>query len=255
MHRSEAAYTCTSMGGHLVAIETEEEFAFIRDNIQLLEQFHWSDAIYGHDGQWQWETSGIPLGDLNHWRYDTVPTPNHYSKRDRYMQLDFARIWWKAFHDWPRHAICELQLDQPAPPTDPSCCQFKLFNSCYQFAGFSDRKSWQDASNECAAHGGHLVRIDSQNENEYMDYITGSSSQGRWTDGVYDVSAQTWNWSSSGEEVSYFGWAAVYGTPDLSQVPQPTTPSCLSLSTWWLSQSCSFQQAYICEVEIDLGYW
>ena len=252
MDRTAAAYNCTSMGGHLIAIETEEEYVFVRDNIHLEERFHWSDAVYGHDGIWRWESSNEAMGALNKWRYGRVPTPNHRTMSDRYMQLDFTRIWWKAFHHWPRHAICELLLDQPAAPAPATCCEFKLFDSCYHYSGSDVRKTWQDASNDCQSHGGHLVTINSENENEYMDYITGTTSAARWSGGVYDVTTQTWKWSSSGEAITVYHWSA--GVPDPSRIPQPTSESCMALGVWWQSYSCTIPWPYICEIEMG-SYW
>ena len=95
---------CYHLGGHLVFIETEEEWQFINHEIQKRGTWNtsaWHIGLRKRDGVWTWE-SGEQL-DISKWR-DSEPDGN-----DIYAEISKNGGLFNAFSGFDRNAyICEM---------------------------------------------------------------------------------------------------------------------------------------------------
>ena len=135
-----------------------------------------------------------------------------------------------------------------------------LLNSCYIL--FAQPNQWIDAENHCQRLDGHLVKITSSDETEFVKstfltshglvYWIGLSDQAtedtwKWTDGS-TLSGYT-NWKSSQPSNNYGNQncAAIVMTVGRFQLGAPSRYTLNNHNAEWNDLECHFSFGYICE--------
>ena len=108
------------------------------------------------------------------------------------------------------------------------------------------RGTHQAALNYCAENGGHLARIESKDEQEFIERLTSNSNDHYWVDGSDAAREGRWMFSD-GTPMSYFNWYP----------GEPTGPQGVEdfLVVWnknmWNDASAKSSYSFICEWEGD----
>ncbi|XP_033764206.1 brevican core protein-like [Pecten maximus] len=121
-------------------------------------------------------------------------------------------------------------------------------NSCLRFV--SGDKSWNDADTDCRRHGGLLLQIHSQQDQDFVYESLKSlhwSDSGAWIGATDSGSEGHWRWSD-GSRVKYGHWS-----PGEGPSHNATNENCAMISVddgMWYDYDCTaviYNQAYICQ--------
>ena len=83
-------------------------------------------------------------------------------------------------------------------------------SSCYK--SFTDRKSWKDAESVCESEGGHLASVHSQEENQFIEDISGNYT---WLGGTDVDTEGQWIWvDGSPFDWNASNWGVANGEPN-----------------------------------------
>uniref|UniRef100_A0A8C8RHR6 Asialoglycoprotein receptor 1 n=1 Tax=Pelusios castaneus TaxID=367368 RepID=A0A8C8RHR6_9SAUR len=135
--------------------------------------------------------------------------------------------------------------------TQDGCCprNWEHFaQSCYWFS--QARKNWEEANSYCIAQDAHLVIINNQEEQLYLQHhtipvytwigLTDTSGQWKWVDGtIYTMNSRQWR---AGQPDEYYGHGLGGGE------------DCVHFHDdgLWNDEHCSRQYRWVCEVEIKV---
>ncbi|MHA2316473.1 MAG: lectin-like protein [Candidatus Hodarchaeales archaeon] len=193
---SDAKIDCESRGGYLVTITSQEENDFITN---LIGSNHvwigFTDETT--EGDWQWVT-GEPVTYTN-WGGGQ---PDDWDVGEDYAELGDSE-YWSGIHwnDCPtgmgNYYVCEFENQEPSGN----------FNG-HQYTLITLAQTWTHAKIGCEARGGHLVTINSQEENELVRNLIGSNII--WIGFTDEVTEGDWQWVT-GEPITYTNWV---GPPD-----------------------------------------
>ena len=202
-----------SLAGHLVTIDDMSEQTWLSGQFSAPEQF-WIGLVQNLDdsacspscepgGGWVW-VDGTPLSYQN-WA-GGEPNNNHpCSEEVAALNIWSAGLWadYPAVPSVPIRGIMELEVL-------PSEWILNPLNDHWYRA--SSPGTWQSAEDEALANGGHLVTIDSQGEQDWLNTQFSTPEQ-YWIglfqdfdDPDYSEPAGGWKWIS-GAPVSYTNWA------------------------------------------------
>lgn len=179
-------YVCFRHGGYLVSIETDEEWKFIKGEIQKRNSWNttaWHIGLYKSyvtdNLNWTW-LSGEPL-NISKWR-DSEPNGNDSNAEISKNESLFNGI----SHRDENAFICEFPEE---------CPSVSFNNSWYTFAAFYWRWDWERAA--CQTLGGDLVSIETEEEwNFIADEIlrrNASIPKNGWSIGLMKK-AGNWTW-------------------------------------------------------------
>ena len=110
------------------------------------------------------------------------------------------------------------------------------------------RGTHQAALNYCAENGGHLARIESKDEQAFIERLLSGSNESYWIDGSDEAREGRWMFSN-GTPMSYFNW----------HPGEPTGPQGIEdfLVVWnknmWNDASAKSFQSFICEWDGPAG--
>lgn len=142
---------------------------------------------------------------------------------------------------------CAEDLDLPSVCWK---CDAELEGHCYLLkCGANVNEEWAKARAICYDHGGYLLRIDSQEENDLVDAMNVGCATEIYL-GLTDAGSQgnyRWVTESGGGKPSYTNWG--YGQPDETSSDKHCAyvEELNDEAVWW-DGSCSADRAYICEI-------
>jgi hypothetical protein len=136
----------------------------------------------------------------------------------------------------------------------PACvCMAENFGGrTYQFC--AKGRPWAEAAAFCSEHGYHLVTIDSEAEDRWLESTTRLIADTTWWMGYNDqVLEKHWVWLD-GSATTYVHWAA--GQPNNKDGRE----DCGELNrfaplTGWNDQPCEDVQPFVCESPVDGSSW
>ena len=127
---------------------------------------------------------------------------------------------------------------------------------------YDNALSWEEAKAHCESLGGHLVTINSAEENELVHSMISDDSRIAWIGAYFDTETGAWRWVTD-EEFDYTNWAS--GEPTNSEAsPEPyahmhpcdigtvqvsATWNDMSILDSWTSHYAVQNSSYICEYE------
>ena len=155
------------------------------------------------EGQWKWIT-GEPINYKN-W---ADGEPNDTDDED-FMMIYKSSGKWNDVYDSTRSAlysysfICEYD-NQVNTSNFTIAKTFEYDRKKYEV--YSNIVDWQTAKNLCAQKGGHLVTIESADENNAIFENIKDLTNNRYWIGITDVNSEgTWSWVN-GETSTYSNW-------------------------------------------------
>ncbi len=225
---SSAKAACEALDGHLVTITSAEENAFIHNlvgNNRVWLGFTDSETYGASEGNWRWIT-GENVSYTN-WHY---LNPSNSGGIEHYAELmgNYGGLW----NDLPlSHAVitgyvCEWdslvtphttfytnatqQIRYETPSKAPH--NGTIFNY-HEYKLIQTLVNWTTAQAACEALGGHLVTINSSEENDFVTNLVGTDRVhiGFTDSPIYGASEGNFKWITN-EIVNYDNWYA--GEPD-----------------------------------------
>ncbi|XP_053386383.1 perlucin-like protein [Mercenaria mercenaria] len=123
-------------------------------------------------------------------------------------------------------------------------------NSCYLFAR-NHASSFTEAEHYCQQHGGHLITIETKNENLFIkDFLRGLKGEYHWLGLTDEMVEGVWKWYTSNRDVTYTDWYP--GEPNSHR---GTEEDCVVFSYTedyrWLDVPCTRSYEPICEIVSD----
>ncbi len=192
----EAKQYCENSGGYLATFTSEEEWNVIHEQIIENGNQYWFGGYgKGSIDTWIWITGEA-------WSYsDWCPgEPNNaYNGAENYLGTWTGSYQWNDYRpDVELGFICEFG--------DVVTQQRYTFNG-HTYQIFDSSISWEDAKSFCETLGGHLVSINSKDENEFIESIIKDAKQDiYWTGGLKEESSDVWQWLD-GTLLTYTNWA------------------------------------------------
>ncbi|XP_078314553.1 perlucin-like [Crassostrea virginica] len=117
-------------------------------------------------------------------------------------------------------------------------------NSCYHVS--RDAESWVEAMRMCEIHGGYLARVESAEEQTFIEnLLQGLHGRMYWLGGSDWSKEGSWVWEPYGSAINYTNWH--HGQPDNTH----NAEHCLLLDRHsrfqWMDYNCHEPLHYICE--------
>lgn len=260
---------CRTLGGHLVQIESEGEQAFVARLLarRAADKSYWIDGTdEENEGVWRF-SDGRPIS-FSKWA-SREPTHAKGSVPEHSLELGPGKnyLWNDLCSGYRQPFVCEWdhaggpsELKPQVPAAVPSMPKDAAEFAGHHYQIYWARSPWHVAKQRCEAAGGHLVRIESREEQRFIDELIKRSpgprfliGLGYWADGSDAKSEGAWQYSD-GRPLVYTNWAATqpdnydgvqhYLTIRGSDDENP--------GTWddiWPSQ----RQSYICEWDHGLS--
>ncbi|XP_078316000.1 perlucin-like protein [Crassostrea virginica] len=116
-------------------------------------------------------------------------------------------------------------------------------NSCYHVS--ADQESWMVGMRMCEMHGGYIVHIESQSEDDFIRHLMKHNGiEKSWLGGSDWTIEGMWVWEPDGHSFLYSNFA--HGQPNNYH-----GENCLSMehghSYKWDDDDCDNHKAYVCE--------
>ncbi|XP_028395191.1 uncharacterized protein LOC114519267 isoform X2 [Dendronephthya gigantea] len=252
---------CLGYGADLASILNSSEVNFIYQETSLLGNYNFWIGLYRNKTTsdpkegWIW-SDGSNFTDAR-WLYGE---PNNYLKNENCADLNAKSKGWND-NDCAKlfSSICKrrkglpdptVPTAGPLPPTKdpPPRCDvgWVAFNrSCYRM--FSNWKNWDRAKSVCRDTGGHLVRIDNDNEQHFLAELVRPTRHNYWI-GLHFNSAGQWVWEfRSNDSLKYKNWQS--GEPNSLGKERCVEMYGHAQAGYWNDASCYGWKSYICEKE------
>ncbi|XP_035698761.1 uncharacterized protein LOC118431627 [Branchiostoma floridae] len=231
----EASVTCQADGGTLAMPRDDTTNAFLVDlkNTANADK-HFYFGLDSNDGSWNF----VDGGELNYTDWG-AGQPSGNEKCAEYFPAtrvdDGERNKWNDHYCWEnRGFICETG---PRPYTDRNGTRYNVF---------AVSMTYSDASHACAADGGRLADVTSQDLQDFLvAMIEEVGAGGDFWIGLQHV-AGGWTWSdgTAVSDCSFSNWAA--GEPDSAD--QACGRLRASGGFKWDGTGCGEQQSFICQI-------
>ncbi|XP_029919163.1 C-type lectin domain family 4 member E-like isoform X1 [Myripristis murdjan] len=163
---------------------------------------------------------------------------------------------------------CDVVQPSCRPPTEGGTC-FKCDpdwerhgNKCYRF--LTEKLTWDQSRSRCEELGGHLVKIDSKDEQCFLDWTLidkMDEAEDKFWIGLTDqVTEDEWLWvdgSKLDESLAFWN----YGEPDNWREKNPDGEDCARMGEkggapdlkCWRDQDCNKPQKGVCEKTPSMG--
>jgi hypothetical protein len=193
---------CEQKGGHLITIDSKyendiaislisEEYASWIGYTDVAKEGEWKDTFDNKATYSNW-TEGEPNNHWNVENYAEVYKTGLWNDTKNFGS-SFAKIGFICEYD---NAISSIKPD-------------KTVNELgHTYEIYTTKMSWKDAYRFCEKKGGHLVTVDSQDEEEIVYEIQKMYSpyDKMWLGATDEYSEGTWKWIT-GESINYKNWA------------------------------------------------
>ena len=196
---TEAKQWCEQNGGYLATATTEGEWNAIKG---ILEKYKGVNSWLGAEntsGSWKW-LSGESM-NYNVWgknQPDNNEGVEHYLGTWGKWYGYINGYFWNDYVNSP-YDVGGFVMEKEIVPT--ATAEFN--GNKYEY--YSDTMSWWQAYRFCEKKGGHLVTINSKEENDFVVGMTTGKNYGVWTGGKTDSSHEVWYWIT-GEPFEYQNW-------------------------------------------------
>lgn len=213
---NQAYRICENKGGHLVTITSKEENDFIHDLCKDYCSLVWIGAnVFNREPtkeNWYWITgepfsydgwnTGEPNYDQSIERYGVmfIGTGNIGTWND--TGLNSSTYFYR--HNMVRGFVCEYDNGDVNAEQYTATARVEMNGTAYEV--FDYAVDWQTAEAICEAKGGHLVRIDSNIENESVVALANRGKKSEyWINATDRVSEGIWM-DSDGNNLIYTNW-------------------------------------------------
>lgn len=162
---------------------------------------------------------------------------------------------------WYFYGEDDYRLDDDTPVTKQSASYLEQLNMCspetenkesfqgHTYQLFDTPMSWSSAEDMCVSMGGHLISINSMEEQSFAMRLTeNAKAENIWTGGYYDTLFGQWLWTD-GSDFSYTNWDVWYNYEG-EAVSQPDNWSGDEYCIRYANQSIDFGDYYV-----NFGGW
>jgi len=251
VHFPKAANHCAALGGHLIRIDSADENKFARKFAsQGGVTTMWIDGTDSWADEGDWRYSNGQKMNYSNW-------PNHEpdgGKIENRVAMWENALWYADLGElWDLAYICEWD-----GPTASTQREKKIPADATEWNGhfykaIPLRGTHQAALNQCVENGGHLVRIESKDEQEFIEKLLADSNESHWIDGSDAAREGRWMFSN-GTPMQYFNWG-VPGEPSNRSgdtgAPQHFLTIYPESFTWDDKEPSRHHFPFICEWEGD----
>ncbi|KAL9963778.1 hypothetical protein ACROYT_G027318 [Oculina patagonica] len=238
---NDAKAFCDASGTQLVKIKSADENDFVNQEFLPDGASYWiglTDAVT--EGDWKW-SDGSKLAWYTNW---VTGEPNNYNNQDcvaiakgDFDDKYFDGEWHDAECTKTREYIYQFVSAKVLFQCQPSWTAFE--GSCYIL--FTDKKDWNNAKAFCNANGAQLVKIESADENDFVNQEFLPDSY--WI-GLTDAEIEgDWKWSDGSILTAYTNW--------MSEEPNNyNNQDCVAIANdgEWHDAECTKVREYICEM-------
>ncbi|XP_045179679.2 macrophage mannose receptor 1-like isoform X2 [Mercenaria mercenaria] len=236
----QAEAACVADYSHLVDINSDAEIKFLT-NLMRADYKYPFDAWIGLNDRevndtYVWVSSGKVAVYTSWGQYE----PNDVVWTQACVQMNWRGKWDDKRCSYARAYICK----RPAKAKCPERWTF-FRNDCYKYNS-EVKKPWEEAEDACVADAGHLVDINSRDENTFLTYLMTRDilyPSDTWI-GLNDREINdTHVWVSSGKVATYTSWGQ-YEPNDVVW-----TQACVLMTSRgeWDDKRCTYSRAYICK--------
>ncbi len=240
MTYAQAEEHCRAEGSYLVEIGSQIEQCFLQGLVG--ENNVWIGLQdKAHNENWSHWNSGAPV-EYSNWRYDQ---PDNYEGEQYCGEL--VNVWmngkWTDNNcNWRNKFVCERGSDQA----------FLATRKCYSF--HEERKNYSEAQDMCASMGGHLVEINSEYEQLFLNGIFNTGDKSgcylRWiwlglNNHSDDGNRTTWH---SGTNITYSNWGSGEESAHILWHRMQST-NCIVMDSHgkWQHSDCDTKLRFLCE--------
>lgn len=201
-----ARQRCAQLEGCLVRIESSSEQAFIRELLRGTTNPFWIDCSDdGSEGTWQF-ADGQPA-PFTKWM---AGEPNNAMNGENFVVLRNSNS--AAWNDLSGGARCNFICEwEPTPVkhTAPAA-SIKIPADAKSFGGsqykrFDDPCTRTVAERRCAEVGGHLARLESRGEQQFVHKLIEDGEKAFWIDGTDEIHEGRWR-LSDGSAMEFTNW-------------------------------------------------
>lgn len=252
---NQAYRVCEKKGGHLVTITSQEENDFVFDLANDFENnYCWLGGTdFASEGNWYWVNSE-KFGYSN-WRSGE---PNDDSNgTEEYMHMHVLNDYAGQWNDLPNDInnvfgfICEYEGDANETLYTPT---ETIDNGEIKYEIYDYSVDWATAEKICEAKGGHLVVIDSQEENEVIYNAIKDNSKSEYWMGITDVESEGIWTNFKGDILGYTNWLTNEPSNDFNTEEYALIRSADGLWADLKSFAYSYHSiGFICEYELTQG--
>ncbi len=241
---SAAKAEAAAKGGFLAVITSQEENDFIRDGL-IADRAWIGYTDEANEGDFEWVN-----GEDDTYTNWNSGEPNDYGNGEDYTEILKSHGRWNDLSNSAhREFVMEIPCSNEAPTCDdvsenkPGFIYLGEFNDAKYFV--SDHPSdWGYAKSNSEANGGHLVVINSQEENDFIQNNINPSTGSVWTGLNTVASPDVFNWVN-GDPVNYTNWQA--GEPNGNGTNQAVRLK-KSSGEWTDRGAYSYSYEYVMEV-------
>jgi len=205
-----AGQECEKMGGHLVRIESAGEQEFVNGLIGPGQYAFWIDGSdETREGDWRFGNGQR----ITYSNWDSENPSNHYGGEHALEIRQKYGGRWNDNASGRRHPfICEwdgrrrppARLGRTRRPPPPPKGARRFGEHHYML--FDMRLTWHLARRQCEALGGHLARIETAEEQQFVaSLISVGRRKKYWLDGSDEVVEGRWVFGN-GKELTYTNW-------------------------------------------------
>jgi serine/threonine protein kinase len=248
---------CEGLGGHLARIESQDEQEFVKTLVGNNKDSYWIDGTDEEkEGTWLF-SDGSPVNKYTNWRFGEPNNFDGFSWGKPEHSVQFRAdsgangVWNDARGDIRLPFVCEwdsLRIPS-AKPVETVLASTRIPDDSVRFGGhhyklFDVPTAWYVAKRRCEASGGHLARIQSPEEQKFVEQLIGSGKSEWYSADGSDARVEgTWE-DSEGAKLNYSNW----------DEEQPNAASqgenCLAIfrkNGRWHNRDCGWRIGYICE--------
>ncbi|WP_392886520.1 lectin-like protein [Eubacterium limosum] len=216
---SVAKEKCAEMGGHLVTINEDWEQETVEKLMSIGDKdFYWTGGYTQDHEKWRWVTNESFV--YSKW---AEGEPNNHDNKENYIGVYKNSKKWNDFAG--DNSVYNGFILEIEPDLDDAVFT-EMLNS-HTYTVYTERLSWNEAKEKCEKRGGHLVTVNTPEEQQLVEKITSNYGSNYWLGGKLDET-NVWRWVT-GEVIQPQYWAPEQ--PDHGQ-GEPYLGTCTDKGLW-----------------------
>lgn len=189
---------CEALGGHLATITSSEEQEIITELCENgNNDYYWlggtDEAV---EGSWKWITGE----DWDYTNWNEGEPSNSEGAEDYLHYIKVSDNWNDTAGYTQIGFVCEIEN-----PTIQSSLKNEIRYKGNKYKLFDQALPWTEAKTYCESVGGHLVTINSSEENDVILSLISGGSQSRYWIGAANENTDGWSWVTD-EDFDYTNW-------------------------------------------------
>ncbi|XP_002730970.1 macrophage mannose receptor 1-like [Saccoglossus kowalevskii] len=245
----EAQQFCVIRGGNLATVSSRHVQSFLE--YQLHGREHADYWIGLHDirqeGEFIFTDKDIPPG---RWDNFNIGQPDNATDGDDCVEMksSWGYKWNDQLCTTLRNYICQIQLNDIAPPCGDGNEGIRRYGNCYELV--EGTSNFENATVECALRNGIPASIDNKDTQRFLRrQVAKTGSTENWYFGLkYSTEREQYEFMDSEKVGNYFKYS------DGAQNGEECTVLSRSRNYLWEHSSCSLTENVICQIGAKTAY-